>query len=200
MSFVAVTQRVDISVPHGERRDALDQRWAAFLSVCGVTPVLVPNDAASAERLVRGVAVAGVLLTGGNSLAAYGGNAPERDATEFRLLGIAAERGWPVVGVCRGMQVIQHHAGVALGALDGHVACDHAVDLAGVRDVVNSYHELGAHDSAPGLDVLARAEDGVVEAVADRSRRLFGMMWHPERFTDPRPADVARLRAWWGIV
>ena len=58
-----------------------------------------------------------MVLTGGNDLAALGGDAPERDATENALLDAAESRRLPVIGVCRGMQVIQ-------AALCGAAAAD----------------------------------------------------------------------------
>lgn len=194
--MAAVTQRVDVIPQRGERRDALDQQWSALLWRCGFVAVPMPNHPETAEALLARMPISALLLTGGNSLTAYGGNAPERDETEQRLLARALACGWPTVGVCRGMQVIQQHFGVALNPVSGHVAREHAIVLDGFDVVVNSYHELGAIESVPALDVLARSADGVVEAVRHRNHRVHGMMWHPERVRGFDPADAERLRAW----
>lgn len=191
MKLVAVSQRVSVDAAHGERRDCLDQRWSSFLVECGVMPLLIPNHPDAAMTLVRSLPIVGVLLTGGNTLVAHGGDAPERDRTEELLLHFALQSSLPVVGVCRGMQVIQHHFGVTLSPVAGHVARDHSVTTGFARTVVNSFHEYGATVSVPGLAVTARADDGVVEAVRHASHCVVGMMWHPERSDPFRPDDLA---------
>lgn len=194
MTLVAVSQRVNVVPPHGERRDGLDQRWIGFLDACGITPLLAPNHAETATALVRALPVAGLLLTGGNTLAAYGGDAPERDETESALLQLAHERGLPVIGVCRGMQVIQHHWGVGLVPVPGHAGGHHDIAHGDERVVVNSYHDFGTTESVADLAVTARADDGVIEAVTHASGRVTGLMWHPERETPFRPDDIALFR------
>lgn len=195
MTLVAVSQRVEIQGEHRERRDALDQRWVGFLLACGITPVVVPNNARAADAIVRRVAIRGVLLTGGNDLAVCGGDTPERDETEERLLQFALDTKIPVLGVCRGMQVIQHHYGIPLNAVDGHVGVRHQVEIDGIRTVVNSYHRFGATATLEPLVPLATAADGVVEAIGHREEDVRGIMWHPERFDPFRPEDIAYVQA-----
>src|SRR5271165_6978792 len=105
MKTVAITQRVEVVPGFGERRDCLDQAWTRFLAACGLLPVLVPNVTDVALALCERANVSGVLLTGGNDLAALGGDAPERDAVENALLDFAEQHKLPVLGVCRGMQL-----------------------------------------------------------------------------------------------
>jgi len=195
MRIVAVSQRVDIIPRRGERRDALDQSWTSLLAACDLAAMPIPNHPELAARMFGMASVAGLLLTGGNDLARYGGDAPERDETERLLLRLARERHLPVVGVCRGMQVIQDAFGVPLKRIAGHVATRHQVDGAGFRAEVNSFHGFGASETAPELEVLARAPDGIVEFLRHRSEPILGQMWHPERESPYAPSDLARLRA-----
>jgi N5-(cytidine 5'-diphosphoramidyl)-L-glutamine hydrolase len=194
MKTVAVTQRVSVVPAYGERRDCLDQAWTQFLAACGLLPVLIPNVAEVAVALCERVGVGGLLLTGGNDLAALGGDAPERDAVENALLDLAQRRGLPVIGVCRGMQVIQQRFAVPLRSVEGHVAQRQVIRIGGERREVNSYHRFAATDSRPPLEVWATAEDGVVEAIRHSSDPIMGIMWHPERFTPFSPADMALFR------
>jgi putative glutamine amidotransferase len=201
MNLVAVTQRVEVIGDRDERRDALDQRWGLFLQACGLMPLLVPNQPEIAEELLAAVSLQGLLLTGGNSLSAYGGDAPERDATETRLLAMARQRRWPVVGVCRGMQVIQHHYGVPLKKIRGHANVVHPLVVDGsAAPPVNSFHDFGATDSVPPLDVIATAGDGMVEAVRHVTDRVLGVMWHPERYAPFRQPDIKMFRDWFGLA
>jgi N5-(cytidine 5'-diphosphoramidyl)-L-glutamine hydrolase len=190
MKMVAVTQRVSIVPAYGERRDCLDQSWTRFLSACELLPVLLPNVTEAALALCDGAGIAGMVLTGGNDLAVLGGDAPERDAVENALLDLAERRGLPVLGVCRGMQVIQQRFAIRLRRVDGHVAQRQVIRIDGAPREVNSFHQFAAFDSRPPLDVWAVAADGVVKAVRHSARPITGIMWHPERCVPYAPADV----------
>jgi len=197
MSLIGVTQRVAIS-EHGERRDALDQRWASFLALCGHRPLPLPNDFEAARELVLEVPLKGLLLTGGNDLSDLGGDAPERDRTELVLLDLAQERGLPVLGVCRGLQLILHRAGAKLEEVEGYVAQDHPVRIGEESITVNSYHNWGTRECPPPLEAWAKAEDGVIEAVRDPEHSLQGIMWHPERMTPFSNRDLELFRSIFG--
>ena len=179
MLAVGVTQRVEVS-EHGERRDALDQAWAPLLLGAGFAPVVLPNRGEPAAALIERFGLAALLHTGGNDL----GTAPERDALEGALLDEARARRLPVLGVCRGLQMINAHLGGELARVDGHVAAPHAV-LAGGEPYaeVNSFHGwgIGPAGLAGGLEPLLHAPDGSVEAASHRELPWTGVMWHPER-------------------
>ena len=130
----------------------------------------------------------------------------ERDAIDFRLLDEARRSGAPVLGICRGLQVVN----VALGgtlvqdipterpspvvhqrAQEEKTRRDHRVaiapgtrfaSIAGVAEIaVNSRHHQAIERVAPGLAVSATAPDGVPEAVeASGESWLVAVQWHPE--------------------
>ena len=128
--------------------------------------------------------------------------APDRDAHELALLAGARERGLPVLGICRGLQL----ANVALGGdlvehVDGHDAGDrvehepHAVriapgtllhDATGRDEIaVNTLHHQTVGTLAPGLVRSATAQDGVPEAAeATDGPWLLAVQWHPELMGD----------------
>lgn len=196
MSFIAVTQRVVLETHTGERRDALDQRWAPFLLACGLHPVVLPNHLATARGLLHNLPIRGVLLTGGNDLVAYGGDAPERDEVENELLDAALRRDLPLLGVCRGMQLIQHRFGVPLVRVEGHVRTRFPIEFAGHSREINSYHCYGAIQSVPELEVLCQTSDGVIKAIRHSSAAVAGIMWHPEREQPFNSGDLEFFRTW----
>ncbi|WP_285631385.1 gamma-glutamyl-gamma-aminobutyrate hydrolase family protein [Actinoallomurus iriomotensis] len=197
VSYVAVSQRVVVDA-HGTRNDALDRRWAAFLLHCGLLPLPLPNDTTAALAVLRRSPVRGVLLTGGNDLAAYGGDAPERDAAELALVDAAERRGLPLLGVCRGMQLLQHRFGVPLTRVRGHVAERQVLTVDGRERVANSYHTWAAMRTRPPLQVWATGPGKVIKAVRHENAPLAGIMWHPERMTPFAEDDRALFHDWFG--
>jgi gamma-glutamyl-gamma-aminobutyrate hydrolase PuuD len=190
MKPILVSQRVDVIPSYGERRDALDQRWAPFLERCGLLAVPVPNDAAISLPLAHAVSPVGILFTGGNDVPAIGSDAPERDATEDALLAWARQHACPVMGVCRGMQFIAARLGGTLTKVGGHIATRHIVSFVDHTDEVNSYHGVAVKTLGPQCSPIAVDGDGFIEAFRHESEPIGGIMWHPEREAPYRPKDI----------
>ncbi|MFL2769942.1 MAG: gamma-glutamyl-gamma-aminobutyrate hydrolase family protein [Rhodospirillaceae bacterium] len=199
MKIIAVTQRVDIITTYNERRDALDQAWTTFLTACGVLFVPIPNDPQSAAGLVQSLDIAGVLFTGGNDLVSCGGDAPERDAMESRLFDWTREHRVPLLGVCRGMQVIQQQLGVPLKQVDGHAGKRHDIEIENETRSTNSFHNFAAFETVDGLSIMARSSDGVIESVCHNRENILGIMWHPERDDPFDSSDIDMFRTFYGV-
>ncbi|MGH7708763.1 MAG: gamma-glutamyl-gamma-aminobutyrate hydrolase family protein [Candidatus Binataceae bacterium] len=200
MKAIAITQRVSVVPAYGERRDCLDQAWTRFLTTCGLLGVPLPNVPRAALALCDAAGIAGLVLTGGNDLAALGGDAPERDIVESALLDLAERRGLPVLGVCRGMQVIQARFAIPLRRVEGHVAQRQIIRINGEPREVNSFHRFAAFDSRPPLTVWAIADDGVIKAIRHVAQPITGIMWHPERSAPFSEADVALFRQTFAVT
>ncbi len=189
---IGVTSRIVEAQGYREARDALAHDWAVFLAAAlpGVAWMQLPN--LGGEHIVpycEQWEIDRLILSGGEDI----GVSALRDQTELRLLDWAEARGVPVLGICRGMQLIAHRAGTGLIPVAAHVATTHAVT--GARTgVVNSFHRLAPAACPEGYRVMAWAEDGSIEAIAHRSLRWEGWMWHPERCLQPAPLDVTGIR------
>lgn len=196
MRRIIYTQRVEVIKSYGERRDCSDQRIADFISRCGFLPIPLPNRPILAEEFINNIRPAGIVLTGGNSLGIYGGNAPERDAMDRALLRIAERNNIPLYGSCRGMQSILDYFGNKLVNVEGHVAVRHLI-WAGIEEYeVNSYHNQGCMqlEENCGLKILAQSEDGVIEAVCHKCNPIVATMWHPEREGQYAERDVEMVK------
>ncbi len=191
---ILFTQRVLIKEDYGERWDCADQRITSFIRACGFVPIPVPNCAESIRDFFVAVQPVGIVLTGGNSLVKYGGDAPERDATDEACIRIAIENCIPIYGFCRGMQSLLDYFGEKISNVEGHIAVRHG--LAGIiQRTVNSYHGQACMGLNTDIfDVLARTEDGVIEAVRHRKYRMLGTMWHPEREAPFLKEDIRMVR------
>lgn len=164
----------------------------------------------------------GLLLPGGGDLEPwrYGcGNTasrdldPARDARELALLDEFAATGRPVLGICRGLQLINvGFGGTLIQDLPGHSAWQRIDRLhwvqtapgpfrewAGPGAVVNSAHHQAADRLGSGLAAVQWAPDGTVEALCHRARPIWAVQWHPERLCGqmarPGTVDGRRLLA-----
>lgn len=200
MSRVVIfTQRVEIIESYGERRDCADQRIADFISECGFIPVPVANKMSIIESMVNELEPVGIVLTGGNSLIKYGGNAPERDETDRMLIDLAIKKSIPLYGFCRGMQSILDYFGNELKNVNGHVAIRHRVMGDNGSAEVNSYHNQACTElKSDELEVCYRTADGVVEMIKHKTYPIIGTMWHPERENPFDEFDIIRVKELFG--
>ncbi|MBR3606315.1 MAG: gamma-glutamyl-gamma-aminobutyrate hydrolase family protein [Lachnospiraceae bacterium] len=196
MESIIYTQRVDSVTSYQEKRDAADQRIVDFISACGYLPIPLPNKPQLVEGFLSHIQPIGIILTGGNSIVKYGGNAPERDAMDKKLIEISIQKQIPLYGFCRGMQSILDYFGNDLVDVQGHVAKRHQIIRDGKIDEVNSYHQqacIRLKDTS-GLISVAESEDGVIEAVKHKQYPLWGNMWHPEREDPFHKRDMENLK------
>lgn len=198
MKRVLYTQRVMEKKEYRERWDCTDRRVPEFLLACGYCPVPVPNTPALAEAILGEVEPCGILLTGGNSLVRYGGDAPERDETERFLVDACLAMGIPIFAICRGMQFLLDYFRVPLEPVEGHIAIRHEIHGKWGRCTVNSYHSLGAREVRMPLEASMHAADGTVEAVEAEGHRVAAVMWHPEREDPFCENDIARVKGLFG--
>lgn len=190
--IIAMTQRVEIIEAIGERRDALSQEWTYLAESCGFLPLPLPNHLPTVRELLDTRRPDGFILTGGNDLVSYGGDAAERDELEKFLIGYSIEQKIPLLGVCRGMQMILTEFGTKLQKVEGHVRTEHPLSNG---DNVNSFHNWGAVECSSPLSPEARGSDGVLEAVTHEEYHwIHGVMWHPERYRPLRERDIQFIK------
>ena len=188
MMRILLSQRVDSIPSRGETRDAVDRRWIDLLHAAGILAIAAPNYPEIIPHMIDDLSPEGILLTGGNNLTAYGGDTPERDETESILIRWALDRKKPVLGVCRGTQMLLHYFGGRLRPVEGHAGARNRIrgvlpGLEGKECELGCYHDFGffEKDMPEALEPLAYSPDGCVEAFRHRQARILAIMWHPER-------------------
>lgn len=199
--------------------------YVRAVEAAGGRAIVVPPSTADPQEVLR--VLDGLVLAGGADIdpERYGepaheqtvGLRPERDAGELALLDGALTDDLPVLGICRGMQIMTVHAGGRLSqhlpdevGHEGHrpspgVYGEHGVRIApdsavgrilGDSTRVRSYHHQGVADPGKLTVTGWDADDGTVEVVEDPSHRFaLGVLWHPEVGDDPRLFDALVLAA-----
>ena len=202
------------------RAALLPEDYVSMVVAAGATPVLLPPHGTDPGVLDL---LDGLVLTGGADVGPerYGHephvrtqSQPWRDEHEFTLLAAARDRGLPVLGICRGLQVINAAAG---GTLHQHVPEVVGTDayqpapgeygevvartvpgtriaqIVGESVTAPCYHHQSVDRVGDGLTVTAQADDGTIEVLEGPEDQpwLLAVQWHPEH----NPVDVRVMRA-----
>ncbi|WEK60804.1 MAG: gamma-glutamyl-gamma-aminobutyrate hydrolase family protein [Candidatus Microbacterium colombiense] len=203
-----------IGAPHGFADAPLEaylSEYATSIVRAGGLPVHLPMDAAPDDLVDR---LDGVVIVGGDDVdpRRYGQAPgpftvlvdPQRDDFESAVIEAAIDRGVPVLGVCRGAQLInvvrggtlRQHLALGEGESHGSYAYPRAQRVHEVRTTpgsvthalygsttrVNSFHHQAVDIPGRGIVVTGTAPDGVVEAIEILDLPVVGVQWHPETF------------------
>jgi putative glutamine amidotransferase len=201
---IGITQRVDIIDKYHESRDALDQRLINWVRSSGNIPIPIPNSLVSIspnnqlqpdlELWLKNVNIDTFILSGGNDI----GKAINRDVTEKYLLSWAEKHSKPVLGICRGMQMMAVYFGKELIEVNGHVNTYHELKIKNHNNQlplsVNSFHNFALEECPDNFEVIAESNDGVIKAIKHETLFWEGWMWHPERETPFNEIDLIRFK------
>ena len=224
--LVGVSLRVVETPTYTELRDAISHDWIRLLSHYGVTPLLIPNTLPNLRAFLDQMPLTALLLTNGNDVGCLDGDearpsvsdaSEERDTAERTMIEFAVEHRTPVLGVCRGMQMLNAYFGGKLardltepcGSSDAHVATQHSIEIVDPRwrhrlgassASTNSFHRHAVTVSAlsPQLLPMAMADRGIVEGMYHPDLPIIGLQWHPERANSAAELDLILIETWLG--
>lgn len=229
--FVALTTTLNPrGGGHAQPQVAVYANYLRVLTRVGLTPILITpaHDPYDIPALIG--ACSGLVLSGGEDIepARYGEEPipelgevnPARDAMEWSVLDAALERELPVLGICRGMQVlnvyfggtlyqdlpaqwgqkIDHYQEAPWGQHHHTVRCSPGSKLQQILEEcvpmrINSFHHQAVKDVAPGLRCTAQTDDGLIEGIeAEHHDWVVGVQWHPERLEAEAPNTNPNIR------
>ena len=192
MKKIGISLRVGVIGEHNEKRDQINQEWITFLQELEYIPILIPNNLNNLQKYIQDLHLDGIILSGGDNI----GDFPDRDETEKTILKTSIDSSIPILGICRGMQIINNYFGGNVEEKQGkkHVNNDHRISLTNdflfseeKTIIVNSFHNNVIKTELLGKNLVPFAEyedDNTIEGFTHSIYPIKGVMWHPERKQD----------------
>jgi len=187
---IGITMRV--SVYKNERRDCIDQKWFNCFEKIGLELIPIPNSLNDPISYVKNHNMEGFVLSGGNDIDGLDNankTAPERDKTELIILDYANKEQIPVIGICRGMQMINYYFEGGFSISTNHVNVFHKLKRINKSYIfpkfvnVNSFHDFVIPPQKVGTGLIPTylSSDNNIESFIHEKLPWAGIMWHPER-------------------
>lgn len=209
-----VKKIIAITAPNTQGKYYLAEEYIEMLENIGLAGVIIPYGFVDIENF------SGIIFSGGGDIHPYFYNGElfrrvknvdtARDRWEIGLVGKARGLGLPILGICRGMQLIN----IALaGDLMNDLPVDylnheqstprgetwHRVEIVAERwqnifgkmMIVNSHHHQGVATLAGVLTPFALAEDGLIEGFYREEEKIYGVQFHPELIYRKNPKILA---------
>ena len=191
MNKLIITQRLEFTKKHAEFRESLDTRWSIFAEKNGLILIPISSRTKKLNLTIKTLNVNGIILSGGGDI----NNNDERCRLEKKLIDFSIDKKIPLIGVCRGAQAINKYFKGKQKKILNHVRKKHLVSFKKnvfKGSVVNSYHDYGFDEKliSKELDILGSTNDGVVEYFKHKKYKIFGIMWHPERYKGIKSLDI----------
>lgn len=221
--IVGVSLRVVEATGCQEPRDEISHDWIRFLSGYDITPVLIPNKLPDVTEFVRDLKLSALFLSNGNNISPLNDEEErldiddvsiDRDKTERELISFAVSNRIPLIGICRGMQMLNVYFGGRMvrdlsevcGMSKPHVAKTHEIQFVDAdmkrqwqfnNMITNSFHNQGITTDTLSwqLKPFAMADHGIVEGVYHPDLPIAGIQWHPERAGSSVEVDSVLFKA-----
>lgn len=185
--YIAISQRLYSMKEYNEIRESLAIDWGQFFAIHLHDFLMLPLSYKQdiAPYLPD---IAGVILSGGNDLSVCNETPlnKERDIFETNLIDLCIKDSIPLLGVCRGAQMIAYYFNSQITPCKNHVGLHEVVqDLETTqRFITNSFHNYAITQLGKDLRSLAISSDTKdysIESFKHKSHNIFGIMWHIER-------------------
>lgn len=204
-----VSIRNDFIVSRSENRDSIDTEIYKLLSDIGLIPFLIPNDTKfifNLNNLIDNKRIKCLLLSGGNDLGHLkkkGGTniSYKRDEVELELINYCLHNKIPIIGICRGFQLIASHLGAEIDKVDNHINTFHKIKLndSASEIKVNSFHSFGLKNNNLPINIKplgSYEKDNTIECfTTELPFRSINFMWHPERKNGAKEETTKLIKA-----
>lgn len=183
MKLIAISQRIEKS-KYNEIRPQLDIRLFDFIIKCGFYPVPIPyfldpnkKSISNLNKWLKIIKPDGLILSGGEDL----GKNRLRDRSEYFLFNYFKKNNLPIIGICRGMQLIASIYGSKLKKVKNHVNKKTKISFGNKFQKVKCYHNYSITKCPSEFEIISKSKDNQIESINSKNNKILGLMWHPER-------------------
>ena len=167
--------------------DFIDHYWINFFEKKKIEYSLLPNNFALSKKMLRKKNL--LILSGGNDLFSNQKEAQIRNNVERKLISEAINNKIPILGICRGAQILNQYFGGNIKKLKFHMRVRHNIyfennNIFRFKKLnVNSYHNYGINSDnlSKKFEVIAFDNKKNIELYMYKKKKILGAMWHPER-------------------
>lgn len=197
--FIGITQRLICNESYYEERECLAKDWGELFNKDLFKnfiplPLSYEIDFYRYKDLIKAV-----ILSGGNDLNFLNPNAmsKKRDSYEIQVIETCLKEKIPLLGICRGAQIIAHYFNSCISPYENHVG-NHEIFFLEEKFISNSFHNFAIAKLGDKLEPLCFAKDKTIEAFKHKYENIFGIMWHIER--EDGLNNVQILKEWLDLI
>ena len=168
--------------------DFLDYNWIKYFEKKNYNFYIIPNSKRNFLKISKKIKPNLIILAGGNDLFQNNKYVKNRLKVEKYLINYGISKKIPILGVCRGMQLINHFFEGKISKVKGHMRKKNTIifkqKIFSKKYIdITSYHNYGIKkkDMASKFDALATDKNENIEMFKHKKLNILGVMWHPER-------------------
>mgnify|MGYP001407964681 CR=1 FL=1 len=172
--------------------DFLDYYWLDYFTKLKIKFIVLPNSTLSTNYILKNnlKKINLIILPGGNNINEMNKVIRNRNKVEKSIIKFSIKNRIPLLGVCRGMQLINIFFGGKNKIKKNHMGTNHFVSIRNdkifkkKKFLVNSFHDycIEKKDIGKNLEIIGECDDQTVEFFKHKKHRIYGIMWHPERY------------------
>ncbi len=194
-NLALISVRNDYIMSRSENRDSIDTEIYNLISEINLIPFLIPNEIkfiSNLDTLIDHKIIRCAILSGGNDLSILedkGGTNiySKRDEVELNLIKFCLKNKIPIIGICRGFQLIASYLGAEINRVNNHINSIHEIKFHNSPLIikVNSFHSFGLKNNnlPSNINIIGcHQKDNTIECFStELPFRSINFMWHPER-------------------
>ena len=176
--------------------DFIDHYWLDYFEKKNINYYLVPNKKKLSIKKIKEINL--LIIPGGNDVSNILKTSKKRNIVEKNLIKICFKKKIPILGICRGAQLLNKSFGGKISKIKKHMRTRHNIFFTNREFIkknflnVNSFHNDGIkkNDLSKSFKVLASDKHKNIEMFISNNKKIIGTMWHPEREKNTLLLDI----------